>query len=141
MEKRTPRWWALVFYCGISTLAAALGLAVLFAGATAVFAYGEPAQRTENARGAASASGQTFQGVVTDEHCGARHKDQRKSPSDCARICVRNGSKYALVDGDRTYNLEGNDADLARFAGQRIELSGAMRGDTINVSQIMFPQP
>lgn len=137
MEKRMPRWWALVFYCGISTLAAALGLAVLFAGATAVFAYGQPAQDAAKTRAADSPGGQTFQGVVTDDHCGARHKDQQKTPADCARICVRDGSSYALVDGDKTYKLEGNDADLARFAGQRIELSGSMRGDTINVSRIV----
>lgn len=137
MEKPTPRWWTLVFYCGISTLAAALGLAVLFAGATAVFAYGQPAQDTENGRAADGTMSQTFQGVVTDEHCGARHKDPQKSPSDCARICVRNGSKYALVDGDRTYKLEGNDADLARFAGQRIELSGTMRDNTISIGRVL----
>ncbi|MEP6645012.1 MAG: hypothetical protein ABJA69_10985 [Acidobacteriaceae bacterium] len=130
-----PCWWALVLYCGISTFAAALGLAMLFAGATAVFASGqsEIGAQTET-------SPQTFHGVVTDDHCGARHTDKEKNPSDCTRICVRNGSKYALVDGDRVFKLEGSEADLARLAGTRADFVGTLRNDTIKISKVIPPQ-
>lgn len=32
----------------------------------------------------------------------------RKDASDCARICVRNGSRYAIVNGDKEYELGAN---------------------------------
>ncbi len=130
LEDRKPSWWTLVFYCGASTLAAALGLALLFAGATAVFASG---QSSETGRNGAQ---QIFQGVVTDDRCGARHTDKEKNPSDCTRICVRNGSKYAPVDGDKIFELEGNNADLARLAGQRAAFEGTLRNDTIRISKV-----
>ncbi|MDP9158716.1 MAG: hypothetical protein M3O09_00595 [Acidobacteriota bacterium] len=128
---RKPNWWTLIFYCGASTLAAALGLALLFAGATAVFASGQSSKDQRNS------AQQIFHGVVTDDHCGARHTDKEKNPSDCTRICVRNGSKYALVDGDKIFKLEGNDADLARLAGQRADFEGTLRNDTIKISKVI----
>ncbi|MEY2413352.1 MAG: hypothetical protein QOD84_1958 [Acidobacteriaceae bacterium] len=131
LEDRKPNWWTLVFYCGASTLAAALGLALLFAGATVVFASGQSSETEQN--GAL----QIFHGVVTDDHCGARHTDKEKNPSDCTRICVRNGSKYALVDGDKIFKLEGNDADLARLAWQRADFEGTLRNDTISISKVI----
>lgn len=134
LEDRKPSWWTLVFYCGASTLAAALGLALLFAGATAVFASGQSSETGRNI------TPQIFHHVVSDDHCGARHTDKEKNPSDCTRICVRNGSKYALVDGDKIFKLEGNDADLARLAGQRADFEGRLSNDTIKISKVIPAQ-
>jgi hypothetical protein len=51
--------------------------------------------------------GQNFSGIVTDAHGGSTHEDSEKNASDCARICVRNGSRYAIVNGDKEYELVG----------------------------------
>ena len=42
---------------------------------------------------------QTMTGQVSDAMCGAKH--QMGTPADCARSCVKHGSKYALVVGDK----------------------------------------
>jgi hypothetical protein len=38
------------------------------------------------------------------------------------------------VDGNRRYKLVGSEETLAKFAGQRIRISGARQGETIQVS-------
>jgi len=82
---------------------------------------------------------QTFSGVITDDHCGARH-DMRsnKSPSECTAACLRHGANYILVNGDKSYRLEGNADELARFSGTRVTLTGSLKGNRINVSSVAW---
>ena len=80
-------------------------------------------------------SGGSYQGVVTDSRCGARHtRSSRLNPTECVRICVRQGATYILVDGNRRYKLVGSEEALEKFAGQRIRISGTRQGETIQVS-------
>jgi hypothetical protein len=57
--------------------------------------------------------GQNFSGIATDAHGGSTHADSEKNASDCARICVRNGSSYAIVNGDKEYELWANSSRSA----------------------------
>lgn len=83
-------------------------------------------------------SEQTFEGFVTCTQCGAKHAAKiGKSAADCTRMCVHGGSKFALVDGEKTYMLDGDLAQLKRVAGQRAQIVGAMKGNTIWVSSII----
>jgi len=82
----------------------------------------------------------TFSGVVTDSHCGARHQDATKSPAECAQMCARNGSQYVLVDGDKTYALNGDMQQIAKLAGQRVSVEGSIVGDTLHVASIQAQQ-
>jgi hypothetical protein len=83
------------------------------------------------------ASGKTFSGMITDSRCGARHsKDSGKTSAECARSCVRNGSRYVLVDGEKIYALEGNPTQIENLAGERAEVVGMLEGDTIKVKAI-----
>ncbi len=86
-----------------------------------------------------SASKQTFTGVVSDSMCGAKHM----MPGDaagCTRVCVKQGSKYALVVGDKVYELETSEKaisdELDKLAGQKAKVSGTDSGDTIQVSSV-----
>jgi hypothetical protein len=129
MGQRDRSWLKLVGYCAITVLATALGLAVLFAGASVTFAVGQSPQASEP--GAQT----TFTGMVTDERCGARHnKYPGKSASECARLCALNGSKYILLDGDKVYTLAGKDLALDKLAGQRATVLGTLDGTVIAVS-------
>ena len=75
--------------------------------------------------------------MVTDSRCGAKHSaDMGKTASDCARQCVRGGAAFALVDGDKTYRLDGDAVLLKRVAGQRARIRGEVRGNTIKVSSV-----
>jgi len=102
--------------------------------AIATFAFARGGQESE-----APQSG-PFLGVVSDSICGARHvKHPELDSPRCARECVRTGAKYILIDGDSSYNLQGNFAQLAQFAGQRAKVNGSLQGSTIRVSSISEP--
>jgi len=82
---------------------------------------------------------ETFSGVITDDHCAARHDmNSGESPAECTRACVRRGAKYILVNGDRTYRLEGNPDELDKFSGTRVSLTGWLKGNRIQVSSIAW---
>ena len=148
--QNTRSWLVLVSFCATTAVVVALGMAIFFAGVTLAFAVVRtvaPAAvgdqlKLEAVNGSAAeeeppAAGEAFSGLVTDDRCGARHDmGSDKSPSECAKACVRNGAKYALVDGDRTYTLEGDAEQLGKVAGLRVTVVGSLDGDTIQVSSI-----
>ncbi len=82
------------------------------------------------------AAGQTLTGVVSDSMCGAKHMAKDKSAADCTRECVKAGSDYALVVGDKIYPLKGDKAELDKNAGQRATVKGTLDGNNINVQSI-----
>ncbi|MGA7219473.1 MAG: hypothetical protein WBX38_14215 [Candidatus Sulfotelmatobacter sp.] len=82
-------------------------------------------------------SAQTYEGVVTDTRCGAKHSaGLSASAADCTRMCVHAGEKFALVDGDKLYVLQGESAALKRAAGERVQLVGRLNGNTISVVRV-----
>jgi hypothetical protein len=84
-----------------------------------------------------AASGKTFTGMVTDARCGARHSMKSdKTSAECARSCVRKGSRYVLVDGEEIHTLEGDSTQLDKLAGARVEVVGRLVGDTIKVEAV-----
>ena len=147
--KKNRSWFALVTFCATTAVVVALGMAIFFASVTVAFAVArtispvvgnqlnDVAVNRPTAKEEPSAVAETFSGLVTDDHCGARHDmGSDKSPSECAKACVRNGAKYTLVDGDVRYALEGNSEDLSRAAGLRVTIVGSLAGDTIQISSI-----
>ncbi len=87
--------------------------------------------------GFATAATQTLTGVVTDDMCGKKHTMMPGKPdSECVRACVKAGSKYALLVGDKVYVLKGDAKQLDHFAGQKAKITGEVSGTTMNVSSI-----
>lgn len=84
----------------------------------------------------APATAVTVSGVVSDAMCGAKHMMKDKSAAECTRECVKKGSKFALVSGEKLYILEGHEAELDKYAGQRVTISGMLQGDTIEVKVV-----
>lgn len=125
------RFWIEIVALG-TAIACALALLIATLGAAAVTVAGDP----EAAQAAESSPvhGQTYEGMVTCSRCGAKHSaDLGKSAADCARQCVHFGATFALVDGDRTYLLDGDWNLLKRIAGQRARIVGVVQGKTIKV--------
>jgi hypothetical protein len=80
---------------------------------------------------------QTYEGVVTDTHCGAKHSAAiGKTAADCARACVHGGEEFALVDGDTIYRLDGDQMLLKRVAGQRVRVVGTLNRDRLTVTSV-----
>jgi hypothetical protein len=89
---------------------------------------------------AADNSTQTFTGKVSDAMCGAKHTEGEIAPADCVRDCVKKGAKYALVVGDKVYNLGTSDQaaldELNKLAWEQAKVTGTANGDTIAVKSV-----
>jgi hypothetical protein len=82
---------------------------------------------------------QAFTGRISDAMCGANHMMGGEA-SECVRVCVRKGSKYALVVGDKVYALDTSDKttldQLDKLADQQAKVTGEVKGDSIAVLSV-----
>jgi hypothetical protein len=86
--------------------------------------------------GFAAGKQQTLSGVIGDSMCGTKHMNG-VSAAQCTRTCVGQGSKYALVVGDKVYTLKGGDsAALDKLAGEKATVKGTVDGDVIQVASV-----
>ena len=89
--------------------------------------------------GFAAGKAQTLTGEVSDSMCGAQHM-MEGSKTECTRACVRKGSKYALVVGDKVYTLESKDKavldQLDKLAGEQAKVTGTVDADEIAVKSV-----
>ena len=87
----------------------------------------------------AAGKSQTLTGEVSDAMCGAKHQ-MPGNAAECTRACIKHGSKYALVIGDKVYTLETSDkaafAKLNDLAGAKAKVTGEVDGDTVNVKSV-----
>ena len=87
----------------------------------------------------AAAADQTMTGKVSDAMCGAKH-GMSGDAAGCTRACVKQGSKYALVVGDKVYTLETSDQSalkkLDELAGANAKVTGEVKGETIAVKSV-----
>jgi hypothetical protein len=90
--------------------------------------------------GMAAGSAQSFTGKVSDAMCGAKHTEGNLAPAACVRDCVQKGAKYALVVGDKVYNLSTSDKatldELNKLAWEQAKVTGTASGDTISVKSV-----
>ena len=82
----------------------------------------------------------TLTGTVSDAMCGKTHMMQGASAAKCTRECVKAGTDYALVVGDRVYTLKGDKAAIDKFAGANVVVKGKLSGSTVTVESIKAAQ-
>jgi len=88
------------------------------------------------------AAPQTLTGQISDSMCGKSHAgmgEMGKNPKECTAACVKAGSKYVFVSGDKIYDIKNqNFAALASNAGANVQLTGEVDkdGKAITVSKI-----
>lgn len=128
MQKK-PIWLDILF------LAAAIAFMLALSMATLGAAPGAAKDGFARQQEMPSTSQQSFEGFVTCSRCDARHSAALgRTAADCARMCVRGGANFALVEKDTTYILDGDLGVLGRLAGQRARIVGALNGKTIRIS-------
>ena len=134
---------SLVGFCVVTALGAALVFALAAAvGALALAGHQaseEPRKNPPMAQApfAPTPVTATFNGMITDSYCGARHRKRSgQNSTECARTCVRKGAHYVLIDGDRSYRLAGADDVLDKLIGQRANVTGTRQGQRIVVSAV-----
>ena len=84
----------------------------------------------------AIAQAQQFRGTITDSMCGKQHMMKNATAAECTRACVKSGSDFALVVGDKLYTLKGDKAQLDKFAGAPVVLDGDLNGNVITVKSV-----
>ena len=88
----------------------------------------------------AFAADTTLTGTVSDAMCGAKH-EMPGNAAGCTRGCVKHGSKYALVVGDKVYTLETTDKaaldKLDSLAGAPAKVTGEVNGTSIAVKSVL----
>lgn len=131
--KQNQSWIALIFFCGSTAVITALALAVIVVSATVIYTVAQPSVAAASDE---TVPAQSFSGMITDEHCGAKHKLHDKGSAECTRICVARGSRYVLVDGDKSYGLQGDIVKLNHAAGERVTVIGSLRDHTIEFTSI-----
>jgi len=85
---------------------------------------------------------QTWTGEIIDSACKLEHQEvaegQPVLPApECVKACLRGGSKYGFTFDEKFYDIENQKhPELEKFAGQKVKLTGEMKGTTITVSKI-----
>ncbi len=87
-----------------------------------------------------AAKSRTFIGSISDKMCGAKHMMAGKSDKECTLECVKGGSPLVLATAKgKIYDL--SDQDKAKeLAGQKVKVTGTLKGETIEVSSIAAAQ-
>jgi hypothetical protein len=85
----------------------------------------------------ASGEQKTLTGIVSDAMCGATHMMKDKPAAECLRYCVKQGTKYALVADKKVYTLEGHEAELDKYAAQKVTVKGTLKGETLTVESLI----
>src|SRR3984885_12765618 len=82
---------------------------------------------------------QTLTGEVSDAMCGAKHQ-MPGAAADCTRACVKHGSNYALVVGDKVYTIQTSDQanldQLDKLASAKAKVTAQVNGTTITVKSV-----
>src|SRR5438105_1555931 len=92
---------------------------------------------------AVSALAATWTGKISDSACGMSHAKMMasdkslKTDRDCTLACIKAGSKYVFVSDGKVYNISNQKlAALKTNAGETVEVTGTMKGDTVTVSKV-----
>lgn len=95
--------------------------------------------------GASLPAGESWTGVISDSMCKAKHEEAaegqgKMADKDCTLSCVKGGSKFVLVADGRVLQIANQEmADLTKFAGQTVRVTGELKSETITVATIEAP--
>lgn len=84
----------------------------------------------------------TARGQISDSRCAGGHAHaaaelRNMSDRDCVWRCIEMGAQYVFISRGVVYAIRNQDfVDLARFAGQDVELEGEMRQRLLTVSHV-----
>ena len=83
------------------------------------------------------AASKSIDGIISDAMYGKKHMMPGKTDAECVQECVKTGSSYALMAGDKVYTLVAKPEAIARFAGKHVHIEGKLKDTTITVDSII----
>ena len=90
---------------------------------------------------------QSWTGKISDSNCKEKHAvsehdGKKMTEAECTSMCVKKGAKYVFVSDGKVYQLANQKSKtIASHAGQEVQLTGEMKGDTITATKIVAPKP
>lgn len=78
----------------------------------------------------------SWTGVISDEHCGAKHLALTPEDKACINTCVKGGSPAVFVAADNKIYKIDNQGAVKNHLGQKVTITGDMKGDTIHVDSV-----
>jgi hypothetical protein len=81
-----------------------------------------------------SAMAADFNGYVIDQMCSTNAA--MKGNVECAQKCIKGGSPAVLVTDDGKVYKFADQAKAIPLAGQKVTVSGKLKGDTITIAKI-----
>ena len=75
-----------------------------------------------------------YSGYIIDQNCST--KPAMKGNVDCANKCIKGGSPAVLLTEDGKVYKIAEQAKVADHAGQKVTISGKLKGDTISVDKV-----
>ncbi len=88
------------------------------------------------------AAEQSWTGTISDDMCKTKHESGGEggpamSEHDCTLACVKGGSKFVFVSDGKICKIANQDlADLRKHAGEKVTITGDMKGDSITVASV-----
>jgi hypothetical protein len=82
----------------------------------------------------------TWSGVISDEHCGAKHQDASEKSMECAQKCVKGGAAPVFVTSDGKVLKIANPDTVQEHVGHKVDITGDLKDDTITVSNVKMPE-
>ena len=92
---------------------------------------------------AAAQKTETWKGAISDSNCNGKHSTEehngkKMTAAECTSVCVKKGAKYVFVSEGKVFNLANQSSKtIASHAGQQVELTGTIKGDTITATKIL----
>ena len=75
-------------------------------------------------------------GVVSEDHCGASHKESTEQVVKCVTNCMKGGAKPVLVVDGKVVKISNQDKVKAEFYGKKVMVTGEQEGDTVTIDSI-----
>ena len=93
---------------------------------------------------AAAQKEQTWKGAISDSKCNGTHSlehdGKKMTDVECTKMCMNGGAKYVFVSEGKVYQLANQKSrTILSHAGQQVELTGTLEGDTITAKAIKAP--
>jgi len=85
---------------------------------------------------------QTWKGAISDSNCNGKHQagehdGKKMTDADCTAVCIKKGAKYVFVSDGNVFRIANQKSKaIVRHAGQQVELTGTLEGDTITAKTI-----
>ena len=84
---------------------------------------------------AVSAFAVELTGVVSEEHCGAKHSTGSAADQKCVEGCMKKGSKPVLVSEGKVYKID-DASKVQAHLGHKVVVKGDVDGDNIKIESV-----